>query len=242
MEQSHPTPVEQSFEKIVLFKDLPSESRERIRQHCRLLPPYDQGEAIVDKGDDAKEVFFVAEGAALVKIYSFDGKDVPFRDLGPGDIFGEYAAIDHSPRSARVEAGQGGCRVVSMEAEAFRKLLQTEPKVAEALLKLFVYELREMTKRVYEFSTLPVSKRIQAEVLRLARRVAPEGKEVRIFPTPTHEVIANRVGTHREAVTKELSRLAKIGIIGKQENKQKRALLVMDLDRLDAMIHEATGE
>jgi hypothetical protein len=48
-------------------------------------------------------------------------------------------------------------------------------------------------------------------------------------------------GTRREAgafVTRELNRLAKIGIIVRQIG----TLLVRDLDRLAAMLHEMTGE
>jgi CRP-like cAMP-binding protein len=42
-----------------------------------------------------------------VTLYSVAGKEVSFRDLGPGEVFGEYAAIDHSPRSASVVALTG---------------------------------------------------------------------------------------------------------------------------------------
>jgi CRP-like cAMP-binding protein len=41
--------------------------------------------------------------------------------LGAGEVFGEYAAIDHCPRSASVEA-LTGCLVALMPANAFRRL------------------------------------------------------------------------------------------------------------------------
>jgi predicted transcriptional regulator len=61
---------------------------------------------------------------------------------------------------------------------------------------------------------------------------------VRIVPAPTHAEIANRVGTHREAVTRELNRLLQIGII----ERRRDSLLVKDVDRLAQMVHDATGE
>jgi CRP-like cAMP-binding protein len=157
--------------------------------------------------------------------------------LAAGDIFGEYAAIDGNPRSASVEA-RSNCLIASMPAKELRMLLETEPAVAQALLRAVVRNVRSLTKRVYEFSTLAVNNRIQAELLRLASLAPREGKGARLQPAPTHAEIASRVSTHREAVTRELNRLAKIGIIVRQNG----TLLVRDLNRLAAMVHEVTGE
>ena len=110
MAQPQTTPVEQSLQKIALFKDLPSDTRERIQQLCSWRR-YEPGEPIVDYLDASDDVFFIVEGAAQVTIYSVAGKEVSFRDLGPGEVFGEYAAIDSIPRSASVEALTGGCVV-----------------------------------------------------------------------------------------------------------------------------------
>jgi hypothetical protein len=60
----------------------------------------------------------------------------------------------------------------------------------------------------------------------------------RIAPSPTHTEIASRVSTHREAVTRELTRLSRIGLIERQRN----ALLVKDVERLAEMVHATTSE
>jgi CRP/FNR family transcriptional regulator, cyclic AMP receptor protein len=75
----------------------------------------------------------------------------------------------------------------------------------------------DSSRRVYEFSTLHVDNRIQAEVLRLGNR---------------------RVSTHREVVTRELTRLTRIGIVKRSDD----ALLVSDVERLTQMVQDATGE
>ena len=113
------------------------------------------------------------------------------RDLCAGELFGEYPAIDGGPRSASVEA-RTRCTVASMPAAAFQELLATEPKVAQALLPQLVTKIRALTTRVYEFSTLAVKNRIQAELLRLANLTPREGKSARIVPAPTHVEIASR--------------------------------------------------
>jgi hypothetical protein len=50
--------------------------------------------------------------------------------------------------------------------------------------------------------------------------------------------MASRISTHREAVTRELNRLSRIGIIERRGTN----LVIKDIDRLIAMVHEATGE
>src|SRR5262249_23580290 len=149
-----------------------------------------------------------------VTIYSLAGKVVSFRELGPGEVFGEYPAIDRGPRSASVEA-RASCLVSTLPGAAFRELIEKEPVGALAMLPQLVTKVTGLTTRVYEFSTLAVSNRIQAELLRLATLGASEGKGARIAPAPTHTEIAARVSTHREAVTRELARLSRLGVIAR---------------------------
>ena len=221
---------------IAIFSALPPNALETVHRRCSWRR-YEQGEPIVDYLDASDDVFFVAAGEVCVTIYSLAGKAVSFRNLVTGDIFGEYAAIDGEPRSASVEA-RTGCLIASMPAKDFRKLLKSEPVVAQAVIRALVRNVRTLTKRVYEFSTLAVNNRIQAELLRLASLAPREGKGARLDPAPTHADIASRVSTHREAVTRELNRLSRIGLIERQHG----TLIVRDLGRLAAMLQEMTGE
>jgi CRP-like cAMP-binding protein len=234
--RKRPQESERSLERVAIFANLAADARKRIEQLCawRLYKP---GESIIDYLDASDDVFFIIEGQARVTIYSVAGKAVSFRELGPGDVLGEYPAIAGGERSASVEA-HTSCHVASMSAAAFREILQTEPAVAQALLVQLVTKVRSLTTRIYEFSTLAVRNRIQAELLRLASLAPREGKGARIVPPPTHLEIASRISTHREAVTRELNRLSRIGAI----ERRSGALLVKDIERLEEMVQEATGE
>jgi CRP-like cAMP-binding protein len=125
-----------------------------------------------------------------------------------------------------------------MSGTAFREVLQSEPTVMLALLRQFVTKIRALTIRVYEFSALAVNNRIQAELLRLAKLAPPQDKHAQIKSAPTHAEIASRISTHREAVSRELNRLTRLGII----ERKSGALVIRDIDRLEAMVHEVTGE
>ena len=229
--QPHP-----SLSKVAIFAGLSPDALKRIERRC-VWRNYEPGEAILDYLDASDDVFIIGTGEVRVTIYSLAGKAVSFRELGAGEVFGEYPAIDGGPRSASVEA-RTSCLIAAMPGASFREILETEPGVAQALLPQLVMKIRALTTRVYEFSTLAVNNRIQAELLRLANLASKDGKSGRIVPAPTHVEIASRVSTHREAVTRELSRLSRIGII----ERKGAALIVKDIERLSEIVHDATGE
>jgi CRP/FNR family transcriptional regulator, cyclic AMP receptor protein len=236
MTRTQLTQVGQSLEKVAVFSGLPADALSRIQKRCSWRT-YEPGEPILDYLDASDDVFFIAAGEVRVSIYSVEGKAVTFTDLGSGEMFGEYAAIDGARRSATIEA-RTRCHVASMSGSAFRELLQQEPTVMLALLRLFVIKIRALTTRVYEFSALAVSNRIQAELLRLAKMSPREGKSARISAPLTHSEIASRISTHREAVTRELNRLSRLGVV----ERKGGAMLVKDVNRLAEMVHEVTGE
>jgi CRP/FNR family cyclic AMP-dependent transcriptional regulator len=196
IERHHIEDASYTLADISIFAGLPTDRLGTVHRRCSWRR-YNAGEPIVDYLDASDDVFFIASGEAIVTTYSVAGKAISFRSLGAGDIFGEYAAIDGQPRSASVEA-RSSCLIASMPANEFRKLLEAEPTVTHAVLKGLVRNVRSLTQRVYEFSTLAVNNRIQAELLRLASLAPKQGKSARLKPAPTHAEIASRVSTHRE--------------------------------------------
>lgn len=225
-----------SLGSIAALKGVPPETLARVQGRCAWRS-YASGQPIVHHLDQTNDVYFITAGSARVSLFSAGGKAVTFCDLAAGEIFGEYAAIDGGPRSASIEA-RTDCLVASMSAAAFQEMLESEPAVAQALLRYLVAKVRELTTRVYEVSALAVNNRIQAELLRLARNATRFGNSARIETAPTHAEIASRTSTHREAVTRELSRLTKIGLI----ERRGRDLIVRDVQRLAEFVESATGE
>ena len=236
MGQAQSVQARNSLKGIAVFAGLSPDSIERIERRCAWRR-YAPGEPILEYLDTSDDVFFITMGEVRVTIYSSVGKAVSFRELTAGEIFGEFPAIDGGPRSARVEA-RTNCLIASMPGSTFRELLHSVPGLAQALLPRLTKTIRALTTRVYEFSTLAVNNRIQAELLRLATLGCKDGKSARIVPAPTHVEIASRVSTHREAVTRELNRLSRIGIV----DRRGGTLVISDIDRLALMVHQATGE
>ncbi len=198
---------------------------------------YEAHEQIIHFHDESRDVYLIVEGEVRATTYSLDGKEVTYRDIAAGDMFGEFSAINGEPRSAGVVALRPSL-VASMTAAGFWEVLQRYPSVNALTLKCLTRQLRVMTERVFEFSTLGVRNRIHAELLRLARDHLECETTAVIAPAPKHAEIASRISTHREAVTRELNDLAREGLVERREG----SLVICDVPRLTRMVQKVLGD
>jgi CRP/FNR family cyclic AMP-dependent transcriptional regulator len=194
---------------------------------------YEAGKRIISRNAADRDVYLLVSGRVRITTYSQGGRQVTFRDITAGEVFGEVAALDDKPRSADVIALDAAL-LASMAASAFRKLLADEPLLGERVMQRLASLVRSLSERVIDLSTLGVQNRIHAELLRLAREAGVERNRARIDPGPKHADIASQVSTYREQVTRELSALAKAGIL----EKDGSALVVRDVGRLETMVEE----
>ncbi|HET9714619.1 MAG TPA: Crp/Fnr family transcriptional regulator [Pseudolabrys sp.] len=225
-----------ALKRIPILQSMSEASLEHVTQLCRWRE-YAPGEQIVGYLDAITDVLFLLSGKARVIIYSAEGRGVVFIDLVPSTMFGEIAAIDRKPRSAGVEAIEP-CTVAALSASQFEDLLRQEPEVALATLRHVVAEVRRLSERVFEFSTMVVQNRIQAELVRLAAQAGYSTGQAVLSPAPSLSDIAGRVSTHREAVSRELSRLSTIGLLRREHGD----LAIVDVAKLRKLVDEAKGE
>jgi CRP/FNR family transcriptional regulator, cyclic AMP receptor protein len=206
---------ETSLSGLEVFSDLGMKERNEAAKLFR-GKYYEINQQIVSHLDNSNEVFFIINGVVRITTYSIGGKETTFRDMTAGQMFGELSAIDGMPRSAHAIA-LTSCEIISIPANSFWKLLEKYPGVSKKTLKYLTKLIRLLSDRIVEFSTLDVKSRIHAEVLCLARNGNQIDGLVNISPVPTHSSLASRLGTHREAVTRELGVLTRKGIIIKNQ-------------------------
>ena len=224
------------LKRLPILVGLSDAAIERVAHSC-LWRRYDAGEQIVGYQVSSTDVYFLLAGKARAIIYSPEGKAVIFADLQPGAMFGEIAAIDRKPRSASIEALEP-CTIASLSADKFESLMLSEPSVVVATLRHVAAEVRRLSERVFEFSTMVVQNRIHAELLRLAGEARQRHDEVVLSPAPSLSDIANRISTHREAVSRELSRLSAIGLLRREGGD----LRITNLAKLVELVDEAKGD
>jgi CRP-like cAMP-binding protein len=217
---------------IALLEGLSPERLETLARDCAWRN-FKAEQRIITRAEPDRDLYFIISGRVRVTTYSAAGRQVTFRDYGPGEHFGEVAAIDGMARSADVEGLEPGL-LASLTPATLQRLLCEQPALAERLLRDLACLVRRLSERVIDLSTLGVHQRLYAEVLRLAREAGVKANRARIDPAPKHADLAGQVSTYREQVTRELSALARRGVLG----REGRALVVLDVARLQKMVEE----
>jgi CRP-like cAMP-binding protein len=213
---------------IALFEDLSDADLAKVGTLC-VTRTYGKGAPILTEQDQSTDVLFILEGTARIASTTPSGKEVIYNELAAGDITGEFSAVDGLPRSASVSA-LTDCLVARMTAANFTKVMNGTPPVATKLVELLVAKIRRLSERVFEVSALSVRERVRRELIRLAADGTRLGTSIVIRPAPTHYEIAARIGSHREAVTREFNRLEELRIV----EIRRRQIRIVDLELLKA--------
>lgn len=219
-------PPVSSFRIISLFEDLSDRELLPIVTACSVRN-HKKDEVILGDHEQTTDLFFILSGAIRINSVTAAGREVIFTDIQAGAMFGEFSAIDQLPRSAAAVA-LTDCCLARMPAPLFRATLMSNNGIAVRLSELLIAKIRSMSERVFEVSALAVRERVRRELLRLAAHGIASGRQVIIKPAPTHYEIASRIGSHREAVTREFNRLQEERVI----EVGRREICIVDMARL----------
>jgi CRP-like cAMP-binding protein len=168
-------------------------------------------QAIAEFEDETTDVYLILQGNVRVLVRTADGKRTQILgDFAAGDLVGEMSAIDNAPRSARIET-LVRTRLCVVPAAAFLTAVFASPTVSLRLLRLLAARIRGQNRRLLEVTALPIRLRLAAELLRLSRPRADGTRSV--SPPPIQEELADRIGTRRETVSRELDGLTQAGMV-----------------------------
>ncbi len=173
---------------------------------------YAGGQIILDADDEGDDMLFLLEGGVRIANFSSKGREVSFSDIVEGDCFGEFAVIDGAPRSASVLATRNA-RIAIVPGPVFLELMQAHPDLGMALMRTLVERLRDLTRRVSEFTAMKADDRIRLELLRLFEGGESADGSAFIASPPTQSSLASFVFTNREAVAREIGRMKRKGLI-----------------------------
>ncbi len=198
----------------------------RIEAQCAWKVAH-ANEPILSRDSDSRDVFFVVKGRCRIVNFSPSGREVAYAVAGPGDFFGEMAAIDGLPRSATVVALED-CILGSIPIAAFRDLVEQHPKVGFVIMEKLVRIVRTSDDRIMDLATLSAYQRVYSELLKLIKPDPVRQGSWLIYPLPTQAQIAAQASTTRETVARVLSHLSGDGIA----ERKSKTLYVRQVERL----------
>jgi CRP-like cAMP-binding protein len=101
------------------------------------------GDYIFFEGDLDFHFYIIESGNVQIFTKDTNGKRIDIANVGPGETFGEFALLDHKPRSASAQASSE-CVLVKVNEEGYNQLLAELPDWASSMLKSFSVRLKNM--------------------------------------------------------------------------------------------------
>lgn len=176
---------------------------------------YPRGARVIVQGDHSDTVFVLLDGRVKVTLDTADGHEIVLAVLGPGDLLGEFEAIDRdgSPRAAgNVAIEPLDCRVVP--ADAFLAYLDTHPRVSLLLLRAILHRLRVADRRRSESGSLDTAHRLARLLIELSEHHGrPDHDGTAIDVPVTQGELASLIATSRESVVRGLAALRSRGLV-----------------------------
>lgn len=214
---------------IALLSEATPEKVAAVENQCKWIA-LGPNEIVIDLKDRSTDVYFVVKGKLKAMDFMTEDEQVALAELGPGDSFGELAAIDLKVRSARVTTVEPSL-LAALSSKDFRHLLFECPGVSLALLKRFAGFIRTLNTRITALSTMSAHQRVYHELLRLSEpNTFGDGSWV-ILHVPHHAEIAEWIGAEKQIVAEAIGNLARDGVI----ERRHKSLIIRDRSRLQRL-------
>jgi CRP/FNR family transcriptional regulator, cyclic AMP receptor protein len=194
------------LKQIPLFSGLKDCELEEINK-LALSKKCSKDTIILLEDEEGDTLFILIKGKVKVTTFSESGKELIFSILGEGDFFGDMSLLDGKPRSATIiSLEESELRMI--RRSDFNNLIEKHPRIALKLLEELTSRLRRADERIESLALLDVTGRIAGVLLQLADYQGNKNqKNIQIKARPTHQELANMVGTTRETVTRVLKQL-----------------------------------
>ncbi|WP_026412931.1 Crp/Fnr family transcriptional regulator [Actinomadura oligospora] len=216
----HPYPL-RGWPERSLLGTLPPATRDRLLE-LGTRRQIGSGETIITEGDTvALDVYLIEDGSVKIVGHTEEGESVLLSIRETGDLVGELAVLDGSPRLASVTTIRP-CVVRRIGQAPFLKFLACNPDAWLAVSRVVTAKLRNATWHRVEHGSSPTQVRIARTLLLLALRHGEFGALDQADGPPvvgtvvhgfTHTDIASLAGLSRDTVQRGIRELRRDGVV-----------------------------
>jgi CRP/FNR family transcriptional regulator, cyclic AMP receptor protein len=219
--------VEKILRKTPLFASLTDKETQALAGRVSNRR-FERGAQLFSEGDPCTGLFLVASGKIRIFKLSAAGREQVLAVEGPGSSFAELPVFDGGNYPASASALEDA-EILFISRKDFQNFCREHPDVALKVIAVVGSRLRRLVGIIEELSFTTVRQRLIALILRLAQASGTPSKEgVRVELTKTHQDLAAELGTVRELVSRNLSRLQAEGFL----DVDGRRIVVKDLEGL----------
>jgi CRP-like cAMP-binding protein len=196
---------------------------------------FSAGELIFAEAEPCMGLYVIESGNVRIFKSSAGGREQVLSIDGPGGSIAELPVFDGGGYPASAQA-INDCSLLFFSKKDFQSLCLQHPDVALKVLRVVGARLRRLVGIIEELSFTTVRHRLAAMLLRLAKYAGPEktGSITITLPANNNELAA-QIGTVRELVSRNMSRLQAEGLI----QIDGRSVTIVDMKRLESELDAA---
>jgi CRP/FNR family transcriptional regulator len=220
------------FAKALIFSDL-SGTELSFLARCAVSRHFAAGELIFSEGDACPGLYIVESGFVRIFKSSPSGREQVLAIDGPGQSIAELPVFDGGNYPASAQAVQD-TNLLFVSRQDFHALCVEHPQVALKVLRMVGRRLRNLVAIIEELSFTTVRARLASLLVRLARAGKKTAAGIEFTLPASNQELAAQIGTVRELVSRNFSRLQAAGII----RLAGRTVIVPDLRALEQEMTE----
>jgi CRP/FNR family transcriptional regulator len=189
------------------------------------------GVIIFSEGDPCAGLYVIETGFVKIFKSSASGREQVLAIDGPGHSVAELPVFDGGKYPASGMAVQDTV-LLFVSKQDFQALCLEHPQVALKVLRVVGRRLRGLVAIIEELSFTTVRHRLASLLLRLTRNGRKSDAGIEFDLPVSNQEIASQIGTVRELVSRNMSRLQAAGII----RMDGRTVVVPDVRALEAEV------
>lgn len=214
--------------RVQIFSGLSETELEFLSQ--RAVPrTYTKGEIVFTEGDPCAGLFVIESGEVRIFKSSPGGREQILAVEGPGSSVAELPLFDGGNYPASTAAVKDA-RIYFISKQDFHSLCLVHPQVPLKVLKVVGGRLRRLVGIIEELSFTTVRSRLISVLVRRAKAGKKTREGIEIELPASNQELASEIGTVRELVSRNLSRLQAEELI----RMEGKTVTIPDLKRLQA--------
>jgi CRP/FNR family transcriptional regulator, cyclic AMP receptor protein len=229
-----PSEIKATLRKVQLFASLSDAELNYLAERA-VAKRYDAEQIIFSESEPCAGLWIVSSGSIRIFKTAASGREQVLGVEGPGSSVAELPVFDGGDYPASVSSVSDSV-LVFIAKKDFHSLVLQHPEVALKVLRVVGGRLRRLVGIIEELSFTTVRHRLAAHFLRLAKtegKTGPQGIEIVL--AGSQQELASHIGTVRELVSRNVSRLQAEGII-RTDGKQ---YFVTDLKGLERIVEKS---
>jgi CRP/FNR family transcriptional regulator len=222
------------LKKVAIFSGLTEQEFSFLTTHV-VQRKFSAGELIFGEAEPCTGLYVIESGNVRIFKSSAGGREQVLSIDGPGSSIAELPVFDGGNYPASAQA-VNDCTLLFFSKKDFQTLCLQHPEVALKVLRVVGARLRRLVGIIEELSFTTVRQRLVAMLVRLAKSSGQkESGSIMITLPANNNELAAQIGTVRELVSRNLSRLQSENLI----QMDGRTITIADLQKLEGELETA---